>query len=142
MTGRLLTLALILMTSSATQADFLIHSATNLSCPMLMGNWTGSGKVSNWAVDCSYRGSATVHSMDQSGNFIFDITVDKTGGSFVCPNHSSKSLAGSCQDGRIVFKTNYGHLTGNVSGDAGYAEGTLTISPGISADVKINIQRG
>lgn len=133
---------MLLLASSVVSADILLYTPNADTCASLPGAWSGTGKVYQWSIGtCLYHGKATIQSVDATGHFILDIAVEKDSGSLLCPNHYETRLPGSCVDGQLALTTKYGHLTGALSGDTGHAEGTLTISPGINAQVNIQLQK-
>lgn len=132
-----LSILLIALTSSA-YANFSFH--TN-SCSDITGDWAGRGEATNWLIDCIYIGKGNIGPMNENGNFTLTVAVDKSSGSFVCPSHRDETLQGTCRNGNIVIDTNHGELTGYASRTSGKAQGTISIAPGVSADVVIDLQR-
>lgn len=132
-----LSILLIALTSSA-YASFSFHAN---SCNDISGDWAGSGEATNWLIDCNYHGTGQIGAVDENGNFILYVNVDKDQGSFVCPSHREETLKGTCHNGNIVIDTNHGNLTGTVTHNYGEANGTISIAPGVSADVVIKLQR-
>lgn len=132
----------LLSFASLSHANIIIHSYSANSCDDLAGEWTGTGKASNWAIGkCVYHGAGQLKNVDTAGNFILDLSVDKDSGSILCPAHTTAHMSGHCSDGRVTLITDYGHLTGDVANGSGHANGTLTVSPGITADVDIQLQK-
>lgn len=121
-------------------ADFTFYSEMN-KCEDVPGNWAGSGKASNWLIECSYNGAGTVSALDDAGNFAIEVDADKRSGSFMCPDHHSTRLKGTCVNGRVTIKTEYGNLSGIFTKNSGSAKGSLNVSPGIDVDVAIQFKR-
>jgi len=123
----------ILFTSLVSQvniarADYIFYLGSPNACANLANNWLGQGRVYNWVVDCQYHGIGIINNRDQAGNFQLNINVNKDSGSFICPNTYSSHFTGKCSNGYVVIATGYGDLAGTVSGNAGTAKGSLTIS--------------
>jgi hypothetical protein len=123
--------------SNISSASFYM---TTTSCDNISGVWTGSGTASNWVLNCHYHGEAIIKSVNQSGQISLDIKIDKDSGSLLCPNHETAQLMGFCQAGQMTILTNYGNLNGNIVGNRGSAKGKLSLSPGLSANVTIELQ--
>ncbi|WP_392537523.1 hypothetical protein [Legionella sp. 227] len=122
-------------------ADFTFNSGSN-SCDDISGNWSGSGKASNWLIgECVYNGAGTVSAVDKEGNLNIEVTADKRSGSLVCPDHNTTQLKGICVNGTVTIKTEYGNLSGIFSKTSGSAKGRLTVSPGMDVDVSIQFKR-
>ncbi|MFC3909751.1 hypothetical protein ACFORL_11785 [Legionella dresdenensis] len=131
-----------LLLSTACHANFMFQSFTPNVCDNLAGNWAGSGKASNWIIGtCSYHGTGTISAVDSNGRFSVKVSADKDSGNLLCPAHAAKQLTGTCLNGIITIITEYGDLAGNFSENNGQAKGTLTVAPGIKADVLVNFQR-
>lgn len=128
--------------STISSADIFLSTFSADSCENLAGKWQGTGKVTNWAIgECLYRGEGNVNHVDENGVFTLTLTVNKDSGSVLCPNHVTQVLPGMCRDGKISLKTDYGSLTGGISGNAGTAKGTISIATGISADVVVQLRK-
>jgi len=135
-----LTLA-VLSSATVSYADIFMSSFSANACPDLSGSWIGTGKVSHWMIgDCSYRGSGNINRVDERGDFMLDLHINKSSGSILCPQTVETTLPGKCGDGQITLKTKYGHLTGHVAGNTGSATGQLSVA-GVSADVTVTIKR-
>lgn len=130
------------MVVNLAHAQFNFQGSHANSCEDLQGNWTGNGKGHNWLVgDCHYHGSGTVSPLDSSGRFTAEVHASKDSGSPMCPNHASKHVVGYCTQGVIKVVTEYGTVKGNYADNAGNLKGTLTISPGMDADVSLKFVR-
>ncbi|MCL9684349.1 hypothetical protein [Legionella maioricensis] len=124
------------------QADITVHSNTPDACEYIAGHWAGTGKASNWVIgECIYHGAGTVSTVDNTGSFKIEVTSNKDSGSLLCPAHAKKRLTGTCINGVVTIKTEYGDLAGHFSQNSGDAKGTLSVARGISADVVIQFQR-
>lgn len=126
--------------ASLSHADFTFYSGANM-CGDVPGNWAGSGKASNWLIECAYDGAGTVSTLDSAGNFTIEVNADKRSGSLVCPSHNTTKLKGVCVNGTVTIKTEYGNLNGIFTKNSGSAKGKLTVSPGIALDVAIQFKR-
>ena len=123
-------------------ADFTFHSSTVDACERISGFWSGTAKVKNWLIgECVYNGSGVTSSVDSSGKFKLDVSADKNSGSFICPKHAETQLLANCNNGNVTITTDYGNLNGYFSENTGNAQGALTVSPGIKADISIQFQR-
>lgn len=135
------TLMASLACSTLAYADIFMHHHAE-TCADLAGEWTGTGKVSNWLIgDCYYHGTGKVQGVDAAGKFTLDLEVNKDSGSSVCPNQTTQHLPGTCSNGTVTLNSGYGDLVGNISERAGSAKGTLRILPGVTADVTIQIKK-
>lgn len=93
-------------------ADFTFYSGAN-TCENVPGNWSGSGKATNWLIgECVYNGAGTISALDMDGNFSIEVNSDKRSGSLVCPEHNTTKLKGVCVNGVVTIKTEYGNLNG------------------------------
>ncbi|KTD73705.1 hypothetical protein [Legionella tucsonensis] len=126
--------------ATISHADFTFYSSAN-SCEDVPGNWAGSGKASNWLIECVYNGSGTVSALDSAGNFKIEVSADKRSGSILCPDHHTTKLEGVCVNGTVTIKTEYGNLNGIFTKNSGSAKGALNISPGVDVDVAIQFKR-
>jgi hypothetical protein len=127
---------------NAAHANFRLHAADAFSCDYITGHWAGTAKAYNWFVgDCLYHGNLTVSTVDNEGNFSMDITADKDVGSSMCPTHVGLQFKGACSQGAIAMRTDYGNLTGSFSKFAADVKGTITLAPGVNAEVSIQMQR-
>lgn len=123
-------------------ADAIFYSSLANACEYISGHWAGTGKASNWVLgDCIYHGAGTVSSLDATGHFKIEVASDKDSGSILCPNHATKQLTGICLNGVVTIMTEYGNMTGSFSQNSGSAKGTLSVAPGMNADVVIQFQR-
>lgn len=123
-------------------ADFTWHSTEPNSCEHVSGHWAGVGKASNWFIgDCVYHGAGIVSLLDSSGNFTVEVTAHKDSGSILCPAETKRTLSGVCVNGVTTIMTEYGNMTGSFSQNAGDAKGTLSVAPGINAEVSLQFQR-
>jgi len=123
-------------------ADYVLHSSEANACMHLPGHWTGLGSASSWMVGtCVYRGVGTVSPISNNGVFTIEVTADKESGSFICPSHATEKLSGTCTNGLVTISTEYGSIGGHFSENSGSAKGTVTVSPGVYADVDIEFQR-
>ncbi len=128
--------------ASMSHADATLYSGVANACEYISGHWAGTGKASNWVIgECIYHGAGTISTLDTTGHFRIEVTSDKDSGSILCPNHTSKQLTGICINGVVTIMTEYGNLAGNFSQNAGNANGTLSVAPGMNADVEIQFQR-
>lgn len=127
--------------ASLSYADYSFHLSEN-TCDQIAGTWEGTGRAYNWLIGtCIYHGTGQVSTVDSSGNFSVDASADKDSGSIVCPNHANETLYGTCVNGFVTIKTDYGDLTGTFTNTTGSASGTVTVSPGMSADVSVQFKR-
>lgn len=122
-------------------ADYLLYSADPDACKSLAGQWQGHGKATNLLLKCTYTGYETISSLDSEGRFIISFYADKKSGGSICPKHLSEELKGTCINGVVTIKTDYGKLKGDFTKNAVDAKGVLTYSPGASADVVVKMQR-
>jgi len=122
-------------------ANYNFHSGQPNACEYIAGQWSGSGKATNWMLECTYHGSGFSSSLDAAGNFTIDVVADKDSGSFLCPSHAEKHLMGNCQNGDVTIITEYGNMIGSFTKNTGEAKGTLSVAPGMSADVTLQFQR-
>lgn len=138
---RLGILSIGLLLNGFVHADMHFRLAQD-NCDGISGNWTGTAKASSWMIgECVYNGFGTASELDLAGNFTMKVEANKVSGSFVCPNHDARELKAVCVNGLVVVSTEYGNLTGSYTNKVGKAEGTLTVSPGITADVSIQFSR-
>ncbi|HHF7365234.1 TPA: hypothetical protein ACPSKY_000327 [Legionella bozemanae] len=126
--------------ATISHADFTFYSSAN-SCDDVPGNWIGSGKASNWLIECVYNGSGTVSTLDSAGNFNIEVSADKRSGSILCPDHHTTKLMGVCANGAVTIKTEFGNLNGIFTKNSGNAKGRLNVSPGVDVDVAIQFRR-
>lgn len=128
--------------ANVSYANFIFHSNVSNACENVSGSWSGTGKASNWFVgECVYHGSGNVSRVDSTGSFKIDVSADKDSGSFLCPNHATEQLKGVCVNGAVTILTDFGNLTGNFSPNEGSANGVLSVSPGMDAEVSIQFRR-
>lgn len=132
----------MLIFGNLTYANFSFHSSAQDSCEYVTGRWDGAGKVSNWFLgSCTYHGVGVLGSLDSNGVFTAEVTAYKDSGSFFCPKKAKEKFTGVCVNGLVTMNTNYGNLNGSFSQSEGNAQGTLSIAPGMSAEVSIQFQR-
>lgn len=123
-------------------ADYIFHSNRSNVCEQISGQWSGNGHAYNWLIGtCKYHGSGTVSTPDAEGKFTITVTAYKDSGSFLCPSTSTKQLDAECIDGAATIHTEYGNLLGSFSDRKGSAEGTLSVAPGMKAQIAIAFQR-
>lgn len=128
--------------NTATYADYSFRLANTESCDTISGTWTGTAKASSWFLGtCVYHGTGIVSSVDSSGHFTIQATADKDSGSILCPEHGAERVNAVCSNGLVTVKTEFGNLKGSFSNNTGSAEGTLSVSPGIEADVSAQFRR-
>ena len=136
------TMAAALLFSNASLADYTFHSSDANVCEHTTGQWVGTGKATNWFIgECVYHGSGKINPPDNAGKFTLNVMADKDSGSILCPSHTKKQLTGMCANGIVTIMTEYGNMLGNFSENAGDAKGTLSVSPGMNAEVTIQFQR-
>lgn len=130
-----------MFTATMSHADFTFYSTKADSCETISGTWSGSGKGSNWLLgECAYHGEGIISTLDETGQFTLNISVDKDSGSFICPKHEEQSLKGTCVNGVVTLLTDYGNLTGDFSDNAGSASGSLS-AMGMSVEVSAQFHR-
>jgi hypothetical protein len=135
-------MAITLLFTNVSHADFTFHSNDPNACDYVAGHWSGSGKASNWFIgDCLYHGKGTIGALDSSGHFTVNVTSDKDSGSLFCPKHTNKKFTATCTNGVVTFMTEYGNLAGNFTRDTGDVNGTLSIGRGMSTTVSIQFAR-
>ncbi len=134
-------LMLIIMLTGTAHADFRFYSNTSNVCENISGDWNGTGRASNWLIDCKYHGKGTITPVDASGHFILTLDIDKDSGSFMCNNHVTSHLSGTCADGAVTITTDNGNLQGNFSDKSGSASGSLSVILGMTIDVSSQFQR-
>ncbi|MDX1837034.1 hypothetical protein DIZ81_05010 [Legionella taurinensis] len=123
-------------------ADFTFYSNSLNQCESIAGNWAGKGMASSWLTgECHYHGAGKVSAVNSNGQFSIELAVDKDSGSFICPSHTTRQLSGTCRNGVVTIQTEYGNLNGHFSESTGNASGTLTVSPGMSAEVSVQFYR-
>ncbi|ASQ46165.1 hypothetical protein [Legionella clemsonensis] len=128
--------------TSVSYADFIFQSAHSTACEDIPGKWTGHGKATNWLTgECQYHGAGILSSLDSSGHFKVEVTADKDSGSVLCPKHAHEELMGACMNGVVTIMTEYGNLAGHFSRNQGNAQGTLSVGPGMSAEVFVVFER-
>ena len=134
-------ICLTLLTSNV-YAEYSFSLDNPESCESIAGSWSGKGKATNWLLgSCTYHGSGIVSAVDSTGHFSVRTTADKDYGNKLCPEHATEQLNGVCLNGVVTIKTDFGSLKGNFSENNGSAKGTLSVSPGIDADVSIHLFR-
>ncbi len=123
-------------------ADFIFHSNDPDVCKNIAGQWTLTGKASNWLFEeCVYQGLGNVSLLNNEGKFLVDVSATKERGSFLCPNQTATQLTGVCVGGVATVTTDYGSLSGSFTNNTGEAKGALTVSPGVDVDVSIQFLR-
>lgn len=123
-------------------ADYSFRLNDPSGCNAISGKWSGKGKATNWLLgSCVYHGTGTVSAVDSAGNFTAQVTADKDSGSGLCPNHATEQLKAVCVNGIVTIKTEFGSLRGNFSATKGTASGTLSVSPGLDAEISIQFFR-
>jgi hypothetical protein len=129
--------AATLFFTATSYADYTFKLGEN-DCSQLAGSWLGTGTASSWLLgECIYHGTGIMSSVDEMGNFTADVKADKDSGNILCPNHTIKKIKGFCFNGVVTLKTDYGHLDGDFTSSSGNAKGTLSVAPGVSADVNV-----
>lgn len=121
-------------------ADVVLMSGVN-ACQDVVGHWSGTAIVSSRITgDCLYRGNGIVDGIDARGNFSFHLQANKDKGSDICPANVNHTLSANCVNGAITLKTNYGNLTGTMSGKTGHASGKVSFM-GLSAKISVQLQK-
>ncbi len=127
--------------STGAYADYSFRLASPDTCDSIAGNWSGKGEASAWFLGtCKYHGVGTVGPLVED-HFTVHVSADKKSGSALCPDHASEQINAVCKNGVVTIKTEFGSLKGNFSSNSGSAKGTLSVSPGIEADVFIQFYR-
>lgn len=128
--------------SCSSHADYSFRLSNLDSCSSISGAWSGKGRASNWFIgQCDYYGSGTVSVVDENGLFTVQVNVTKDSGSPLCPPRGKELLNAVCKDGVVTIKTNFGNLNGTFSFNHADASGTLSVTPGLDADVSIQMWR-
>ncbi|KTD45276.1 hypothetical protein Lqui_2747 [Legionella quinlivanii] len=128
--------------SNMAHANFSLYSTNSDACQQVAGQWAGSGKATNWFIgECKYHGSGTITSADGGQHFSIEVVADKDSGSFFCPKHTVNQFTGTCVNGIATFNTEYGSIDGSFSENSGDAQGTLTVGPGMTAEVSLQFHR-
>lgn len=131
-----------LAVANLAHANFTFTSVTSGSCESVSGNWEGEGKAYNWFIgDCIYHGKGSISPLDNSGHFTAEVTAYKDSGSVLCPNQATKKLSGFCVNGITIIQTEFGSMNGDFAENSGSANGTLSVAPGMSAEVGIQFHR-
>lgn len=88
-------------------------------CTELPGSWSGSAELKYFIFTCKYESSAVVnHGTPATAN----VKINKTSGSFFCPNQGDQTVAVSCQNGRVEMKDAKIDVAGYMSEDGQSAE--------------------
>lgn len=133
--------ATVLLAGTA-YADFSFRLTDSDDCSQLSGDWSGKGSASSWFLGrCDYHGTGTISPLGQNGALSVQVTVDKDSGSPLCPPHASERLDAVCSNGVVTIKTQFGSIKGMFTPTSGNASGTLSVSPGLEADVSIKMYR-
>ena len=134
--------AAVLSFSSISYAEFIFQFSSSNACETIPGHWSGKGRAPNWLLgDCVYHGSGEVSALDNTGHFTVNVNADKDSGSPLCPEHASQILNAVCSNGVVSIHTEFGSLSGTFSETTGSATGTLSVTPGLEADVSIKFTR-
>ncbi len=140
--NRLLGILSALVITIPVHADYSFHLEGSANCNQIEGVWSGKGRLKNWVIGtCIYRGTGTVGPLDDSGHFTVYGTADKEYGTSLCPAHASQQLTAVCSNGVITIKTEYGKMQGTFTENSGSAKGTLSVTPGVEADVSLQFYR-
>lgn len=108
-------------------------------CDNFAGKWIGAGTIKAtviFPIVCHYNGVATVA---PNGNG-YNVHVDLTKDSGICPDHESLDLPGTCQNGAINLQTDSADLHGdvNAAGTEANLAGTVKFAIG-SSTVKADV---
>ncbi|WP_133141223.1 hypothetical protein [Legionella waltersii] len=132
----------LILCASSSHAQIIVTLANNNSCENITGDWSGQGSAYNWLLGtCKYHGKGTISALDGQGNFTLLINADKDSGTVICPEHHTETLKGTCNNSVVTIKTDYGNITGNFTNESGNAKGTLTVSPGMDADILVQFKK-
>lgn len=139
---KFITSGAVMLFSITSHAQILLHLSADNSCETVSGHWAGQGSAYNWLLGtCKYHGSGTISELDSQGNFSLMINADKDSGSMLCPDHHNEQLNGSCANGLVTIKTGYGDISGVFEQNTGSAKGTLSVAPGMEADVSVQFSK-
>lgn len=128
--------------ASISQANFTIYSNNVSDCNSLAGQWSGTGTAYSWIIGtCVYQGSGVLSFVDDMGHLTVQFDAEKKSGGFLCNKNLNQTLPGVCTNGVVTLTTDYGNLTGNFTETSGEASGTLSVLPGIKADISLKFQR-
>ncbi len=114
---QLIVLTGITLLSQAALANITVQSfslAAGQGCDNFTGKWAGGGTVKAtviFPITCHYNGIATVVP-NQNG---YNVHVDLTKDSGICPDHESLDLPGTCQNGAIKLQTDSANLHGEMN---------------------------
>jgi hypothetical protein len=115
------------------------HHSKPTTCQNILGHWNGDGILSSWLLGkCKYHGSWNIKSVNSPGNFLLYIVVIKDSGGFLCPKQGKTKFTGVCSNGHIIIITKHGNLSGDFSKNGGFAEGRVSILPGIGGDLRVD----
>jgi hypothetical protein len=135
-------IGLIWLLAGSAYAEYHFYLANSSACNTISGEWSGKGKASNWLLgSCTYHGTGTISAVDTSGHFTAMVSAQKDHGPALCPAHISQQVHAVCLNGEMTIKTDFGRLNGTFGTNSGSANGTLSVSPGIEADVSMQFYR-
>ena len=115
--GTAISLALLGSTANANVSVQAFSFLGEDACNTADGLWTGSGKITALGgfVNCDYSGTAQITKIDNAGHYNVDVQLHKDSG--ICPDAERFILEGSCTQGAFTMKTDWVHLSGNLSAD-------------------------
>lgn len=118
-----LSLSTSLLISTSAFANINNDSDT---CNNLAGNWSGKGDVKLFVLSCKYDAKVKV---GEGNPAVVDITVNKSGGSFLCPKSVQHTVMGSCNNGDLTMKDDKVDVKGKLSeeGRSASLSGTIKV---------------
>ena len=135
-------IAVVLCLAPMVHASGGQHSKIRNPCQYIPGHWDGNALIIHWLIGkCRYRTYWESATLGSSENFILKMMVDKNSGGIFCPRHGKKKLRGTCVNGAITIITKHGNLKGTLFKNAGEAQGTIYLIPGVGARISVAFER-
>lgn len=78
-------------------------------CKNIDGMWKGSGYADFTFGKCTYSGEGTIKRLDDGGNIVFDMQLQKVSGSgadLICSSTLPVEGSGFCKDNQLEFRLN------------------------------------
>lgn len=124
--------------TSIAHADFTFFSTEFDACANTSTHWSGTGRGSNWLIgECVYEGDGVLQFDTEHTSFSIEISAHKKSGIALCPEVAHETINGICKNRKITMYTDFGNIEGHVNKIRGKANGTITVSPGITAEVSV-----
>lgn len=104
-----------------------------VQCDQIQGRWVGEGTIQSI---CKYKGSATITSAGNPGQYTVNVDLQHDSWYFWCPDPHAMTLPATCSGNTLDISTSNGtHLSGDTDGHSATLAGEIVLGDGVKVSL-------